>query len=41
MTDVVAHIEPHAVRRFGLVKPSPLLGERAVASLLPRRSGAA
>ena len=27
--DVVSHIERHAVRRFGLVVPSRLLGERA------------
>ena len=30
VSDVVAHIERYAVRRFGLVTPSPLLGERAV-----------
>jgi hypothetical protein len=41
VADVVAHIERHAVRRFGLVKPSPLLGERAVTSLSSRRSHAA
>ena len=41
VADVVAHIERHAVRRFGLVKPSPLLGERAVTSLPPRHSHAA
>jgi predicted Rossmann-fold nucleotide-binding protein len=41
VTDVVAHIERYAVRRFGLVRPSPLLGERAVTSLPPRRSRAA
>ena len=27
--DVVSHIERHAVRRFGLIAPSRLLGERA------------
>ena len=41
VADVISHIERHAVRRFGLVKPSPLLGERAVTSLPPRRSRAA
>ena len=41
VADVMTHLECHAVRRFGLVKPSPLLGERAVSPLLPRRSHAA
>jgi uncharacterized protein (TIGR00730 family) len=41
VVDVVAHIERFAVRRFGLVKPSPLLRERAATSLPPRRSHAA
>src|SRR6185503_2010538 len=40
VSDVVAHIERYAVRRFGLVKPSPLLGERAVASLSHRSHAA-
>ena len=41
VADVVAHIERYAVRRFGLVKPSPLLRERAVTSVPSRRSRAA
>lgn len=39
VTDVVSHIERHAVRRFGLVAPSRLLGERAVRQ--PRLAGTA
>jgi hypothetical protein len=31
--DVVSHIERHAVRRFGLIAPSRLLGERAAPRL--------
>ena len=41
VADVVAHIERYAVRRFGLVKPSPILGERAVIPSRTRRSRAA
>ena len=37
VADVVSHIERHAVRRFGLVAPSRLLGERAVRQ--PRLDG--
>jgi len=35
VAEVVRHIERHAVRRFGLVAPTRLLGERA-----PRRQAA-
>ena len=41
VADVAAHLERHAVKRFGLVKPSPVLGERAVTALPPCRSHAA
>jgi uncharacterized protein (TIGR00730 family) len=37
VADVVSHIERHAVRRFGLVAPSRLLGERAIRQ--PRLGG--